>query len=175
MAGLDLPVKLRRGLGNGKVVPAEELSKRLEKFDGDNDGALTRDELIQFLEKSRVGGPWFCQVLAKTLWRIVEERWSQEVESISVEGLGRIINYSMSAPPRPEKRYVLDPEAMAGLKPRQTLEEYRATLAKPASRVESEAQPEPSAAKPRDRGAPPPRAVAPRRPAPRRPAPKPRK
>jgi hypothetical protein len=94
---------------------------------------VTREELVRFLEKNHVGGPWFCQVLSKTLWRIAEERRGQEVESISIEGLGRIINYSMSAPPRPEKRYVLEPEVMQGLKPRQTLEEYRAEQAAIAS------------------------------------------
>jgi hypothetical protein len=178
-------VKLRRGLGNGKVVPAEELSKRLAPYDRDKDGSVTREELVRFLEKNHVGGPWFCQVLSKTLWRIVEERWGQQVESISIEGLGRIINYSMSAPPRPEKRYVLDPEVMQGLKPKQTLEEYRAEQAAiaagkiPAERPKpdgaqdaqhaSAQKPAPSAASapPRARPAPRPAPQPVRRPGPR--------
>lgn len=176
MGGLDLPVKLRRGLGNGKVVPAEELEKRLEPYDRDKDGALTQEELIRFLQKNRVGGPWFCQVLAKTLWRIVEEQSGLEVDSISVPGLGRIINYSMSAPPRPEKRYVLDPEAMQGLKPVQTLEELRAEQEgrpPPPKQKSSAEQPAPSSASPRPRARSKPRAK-PRR-GPRRPGPKPRR
>ncbi len=186
MAGLDLPVKLRRGLGNGKVVPAEELSKRLAPYDRDKDGSVTQEELIRFLEKNRVGGPWFCQVLAKTLWRIVEERWGQEVASISLEGLGRIINYSMSAPPRPEKRYVLEPEAIRGLKPKLTLEEYRAEqqgLPKPVREkppedgaASSASKPASSTAAPRPRPTPRPSPHGARRPAPRPSGrPKPRK
>src|SRR5262245_1146385 len=184
VAGLDLPVKLRRGLGNGKVVPADELAKRLAPYDRDKDGSLTQEELVRFLEKNHVGGPWFCQVLAKTLWRIVEERWAQEVESIPIEGLGRIINFTMSAPPRPEKRYVLDPEAMTGQKPKQTLEEYRASQAgieKPKEQPKVDGTSEParpatSAAQPRPRPAPRPGPPPARRPAPRPTArPKPRK
>jgi hypothetical protein len=178
-------VKLRRGLGNGKVVPAEELAKRLAPYDRDKDGSVTREELVRFLEKNHVGGPWFCQVLSKTLWRIVEERWGQEVESISLEGLGRIIHYSMSAPPRPEKRYVLEPEVMQGLKPRQTLEEYRAEQAAiaegkvpperpkpdgaPVAAAEAPPKPVASSAAPRARPAPRPAPM----PAARRPAPRP--
>jgi len=176
-------VKLRRGLGNGKVVPADELSKRLAPYDRDKDGSVTREELVRFLEKNHVGGPWFCQVLAKTLWRIVEERWGQQVESISVEGLGRIINYSMSAPPRPEKRYVLEPEVMQGLKPKQTLEEYRAEQAAiAAGKVPAEPKKqdgvavESAASKPASTAVPRPAPRPAARPAPRpaaRPAPRP--
>lgn len=176
MAGLDLPVKLRRGLGNGKVVPAEELEKRLEPYDRDKDGAITQEELVRFLQKNRVGGPWFCQVLAKTLWRIVEEQSGLEVDSISVPGLGRIINYSMSAPPRPEKRYILDPEAMQGLKPFKTLEELQAEEeGRPPPKKDGAAKPEQSSAGPRPKPRSRSKARAKPRRKPRRPGPKPRR
>lgn len=105
MAGLDLPIKLRRGLGGGNAVPAEELAKRLVPFDADKDGAVTRAELVQFLIQGRVGGPWFCEVLSRTLWKYVEQRLAVPQPVISVQVLGRIINFAMTRAPRPERRY----------------------------------------------------------------------
>ncbi|MEL7370755.1 MAG: hypothetical protein AAFN74_17680 [Myxococcota bacterium] len=115
VAGLDLPVKLRRGLGKGKVVPAEELTRRLLKFDGDGDGNLNREDLTKFFMHHRVGGPWFCKVVTKTLWDIAEERWSEQIESITANALGRVISYSMARPARRASRYVITPEAVQGL------------------------------------------------------------
>ena len=45
VAGLDLPSKLRNGLGQGKVVPKEVLARWMIPFDKNKDGALTRMEL----------------------------------------------------------------------------------------------------------------------------------
>jgi hypothetical protein len=116
-------VKLRRGLGKGSVVPVEELARRLAPLDGDGDGALVREELARFLVENRVGGPWFCELLAKSLWRTAEDRTlTREVHSISVAGLARVIHFTMSRGPRPERRYVLDPAAMIGLEPRRALD-----------------------------------------------------
>ncbi|MBK8011174.1 MAG: hypothetical protein IPK13_07465 [Deltaproteobacteria bacterium] len=114
MAGLDLPVKLRRGIGNGKVVPEDELARRLKKFDQDGDGALIVGELAEFFKESQVGGPWFSQTVAKTIWRMAEERWARSIPTIAVEALARVIHLSMSQPPRQEKRYVITPEVMQG-------------------------------------------------------------
>lgn len=117
MAGLELPVKLRRGLGQGNVVPADELAKRIKAFDGDADGSITRDELAQFLAKNHVGGPWFCEVVAKTLWKYVEQRMGSPSEKLACDRLGRIIHVAMSRGPRPERRYEITPEGMQGYEP----------------------------------------------------------
>lgn len=122
MAGFDLPVKLRRGLGKGNIVPAEELAQRLKPYDGDGDGALTRGELARFLEESHVGGPWFTGMLAATLWKLAENRFQKAVESIQADALGRVLNFVMARAPGPERRYVLSPEAINGYEPLRTLE-----------------------------------------------------
>jgi hypothetical protein len=117
VAGLELPVKLRRGLGQGNIVPADELAKRIEAFDADADGAITRAELAQFLAKNHVGGPWFCEVVAKTLWKYVEQRMGTPHATLACDRLGRIIHVAMSRGPRPERRYEITPEGMAGYEP----------------------------------------------------------
>lgn len=119
--GLDLPLKLRR-LGNGKVLSADQVIELLTPFDRDGDGEVTQEELTVFLIKSRVGGPWFCQVLSKTLWQIAQDRWGTEVTSMSVETLGQIIAFSMARQGRPAKRYVLTPDAVRGLEPKKDLD-----------------------------------------------------
>ncbi|MCK6552276.1 hypothetical protein L6R52_40980, partial [Myxococcota bacterium] len=121
MAGLDLPIKLRRGLGQGNVVPAEELARRLAAFDADQDKAVSRAELVAFLVKYQVGGPWFCEVVSRTLWKYVEQRLQAAQPSINVDVLGRIIHFAMSRGPRPERRYEITPEGMAGYKPLEPL------------------------------------------------------
>ncbi len=123
MAGLDLPLKMRRGIGQGKVVPVEELVPRLAAFDADKDGALTKEELAQFLMKNRVGGPWFSQMLCKTLWRQAEESWEREFDAIAVEGLAKVVHFTMARMSRPERRYVISPETMHGLTPRVDLDD----------------------------------------------------
>lgn len=146
MAGLELPVKLRRGLGQGNIVPAEELSKRIKAFDGDADGSLTRAELAQFLAKHHVGGPWFCEVVAKTLWKHVEQRAGKDCPTLTVERLGRILNLAMSRGPRPDRRYEITPEGMAGYEPLRPLKRKGEKTA-PAAATAGEAKP--AAAAPR--------------------------
>lgn len=121
VTGLDLPVKLRRGLGNGKVVPAEELARRLAAFDADQDGAVTREELAKFLVQNRCGGPWFCQMVSHNVFATAEDRWTQKVEAMKVVALARIINYTMARANKPVKRYILTPGAVMGLEPKRGL------------------------------------------------------
>lgn len=144
MAGLELPVKLRRGLGQGNVVPADELGKRLKAFDADGDGAVTRDELAQFLAKNHVGGPWFCEVVAKTLWKYVEQRMNATHTKLACDRLGRIIHVAMSRGPRPDRRYEITPEGMAGYEPLRTIrrkDEKAPTEAAPRAATAGQAKP----------------------------------
>lgn len=121
MGGIDLSVKLRKGLGDGNVLTAEEIEQRLASFDGDGDRKLTRGELAAFFQKHRIGGPWFSQAITKNLWAFVEDRTGQGQESIGVELLSKIIHQVMRAPPRPSERYVITPEVMIGLEPKKPL------------------------------------------------------
>lgn len=178
VSGLDLPVKLRRGLGRGKVVPAEELAQRLAEHDEDGDDALTRDDLARFLVQNHCGGPWFCQALAKTIFSLAEERWSRDLDTLPCETLGRVLHYAMSRPHRALRRYVLTPEAVMGFEPKVDLEGNSVLSPPPADGVVPK-RPMPSAPSVVDR---PSRGVAPRRrrpprsrPSPRRPGPRPRK
>lgn len=132
-------MKLRRGLGKGKVVSAEELSRRLAVFDEDKDGSLSREDLQKFLRKGRVGGEWFCRVLVKTMWQIAEDRKGDKVDSITADALGKIIHFTMSRPPSPSKRYVLEPDVMQGYRDPELLDPAEAPSttglgAKPAGR-----------------------------------------
>jgi hypothetical protein len=192
VAGLDLPVKLRRGLGKGNVVPANELAERLRQFDSDKDDALTEDELARFFYHNHVGGPWFCKMVAHTIWNMGEEHYAQEIYSIKADALGRVIHYTMSRAGRPSRRYVLRPEAVNGLEPKLDLD-GNDTMSKvpavPSAKPSSGASPgptsgttsrvEPRAAGPRPAGDPATRntsvpSAAPRpapRPGPRRPGP----
>jgi hypothetical protein len=177
VAGLELPDKLRRGLGGGKVVPADELAKRMAPFDADGDDALTRPELQEFLHKNRVGGVWFCQIMSKTLWKYMEQHVGKECPTITLDMLGKIITFVMSRGPRPERRYEITPEGMTGYKP---LEPLR----RPGERLPGDAKPratprgDPTTPR-RSQNQTPGRASAqgpgrsgPRRPVPRRPGPR---
>jgi hypothetical protein len=141
VAGIDLPVKLRRGLGQGKVVPAEDLATWLAPFDQDKDGEVTRSELATFFHKHRVGGPWFCEVVARTLWKFVEQKLGKELSSLKIDLVARIVNTVMMRGPRPEKRYQIDPEAMTGYKPIQMLQKPGDPLLGPPPRPDSGARP----------------------------------
>lgn len=151
MAGLDLPVKLRRGLGKGSIVPAEELAQRLRTFDGDRDGAVTEDELARFFYHNQVGGPWFCKMFAHTVWNMAEEHYAREIYSIKVEALSKVIHFTMSRSERPTRRYVLTPEAAQGLAPKTDLagnDTTVSTKAVPSEGKKVEPRPAPRAADP---------------------------
>jgi hypothetical protein len=139
VAGLSLPGKLRRGLGNGQIVPAEEIGTRLAPYDADGDGAVTLEELSQFLLDNRVGGPWFSNVLAKTLWRIAEERWLTPVRNMRVAALANIIHFSMTYPEGPSHRYVISGEVMVGLAPKRRVGEPPEPAPPPKPKVEASA------------------------------------
>lgn len=122
VSGLDLPVKLRRALGQGAIVSAEVLVTRLTPYDKDGSGALDREQLTRFLIENRVGGPWFCQMMAHNVFRTAEDRWSMDVASIKIVALARIINYTMARVSKPVKRYVLTPDVVNGLEPKRGLD-----------------------------------------------------
>jgi hypothetical protein len=125
VGGVDLSIKLRNALGKGKIVPVEELIKWMTPFDEDKDGELTRPELAAFFHKYRVGGQWFAQVVAKTIWGFVQTKLAKEVSTIRMEYIARIINMVMKRAPRPEKRYEISPEAMVGYAPIKPLTKQR--------------------------------------------------
>lgn len=126
VGGFDVQVKLRRGIGGGKPVPEEELIERLKPFDKDNDGAIDRAELAEFFKKHRVGGPWLCNMLAGSIWKIAEISYVEKVAWIKIEGVAKLIHMFMSQPPRRPKRVRITPEGAQGYEPLETLEDFRA-------------------------------------------------
>jgi len=122
VTGLDLSVKLRRALGQGKIVPAEELVAKFTPYDTSGEGALNREQLAKFLFDHRVGGPWFCQMMSHNVFRTAEQRWSMDVQSIKIVALARIVHYTMARAVKPVKRYVLTPAAVNGLEPLKALD-----------------------------------------------------
>ena len=85
MAGLDFPGKLRRGLGDGQIVAADVIKKKLLPFDRDNDGCVTEPELAAFLQKHGCGGPWFCKMLTQMVWKGASDWAQKQVEMLKVE------------------------------------------------------------------------------------------
>jgi len=122
VAGLDLSSKLRRGLGKGKIVPAEFVAERMAAFDLDGDGALTQEELAEFLKKHRVGGPWFCDMVARTLWNFCTSWFSKDVTWIKISALAWMIHNAMKDRPRPARRYKITPESAMGYVPLEPME-----------------------------------------------------
>jgi hypothetical protein len=114
VAGLDFPSKLRRGIGQGQVVSAEQLLKLITPFDADNDGYVTKPELVEFLKRSAVGGPWFCEWMANTFWEICERWLARQVPGIKVDLIARLLHETMKAQPRPAKRIRITPEGANG-------------------------------------------------------------
>jgi hypothetical protein len=157
--GLELASKLRRSLGRGKILPQEEIAAKMAAFDTDDDEALTQEELVLFLMKYRVGGKWFCEMVAKTLWNFCKAWYSRDVTWIKIEPLSWMVFNAMHDRQRPVRRYKITPEGAMGYVPLEPLEGSR-ILSEPkksdASPATSEASPE---AEPR-----PPRRAGPRRP-----------
>jgi hypothetical protein len=149
VAGVDLPIKLRNALGQGKVVPVEELARRLAPFDANQDGDITRQELATFFQKSRLGGPWFGQVVAKTLWGFVQTKLGKDVEAIKIELVAKIIHTVMRRGPRPEKRYEITPESMVGYAPMKEFEKRPKVLGPAPQLGGTSPQPTSQEAKPR--------------------------
>jgi hypothetical protein len=130
---------LRRGLGQGKVVAAEDLARSIAPFDANKDGEISRTELVAYLHKHKVGGPWFCDVVSRTLWKFVEQRLGKEFPTLKIDLVARILNTTMRRGPRLERRYQIDPEAMVGYKPIQFLR--RPGDPPPPARAPSDAKP----------------------------------
>ena len=184
--GLELASKLRRSLGRGKIISQEDIAKKMVEFDQDNDEALTQEELSQFLMKYRVGGKWFCEMVAKTLWNFCKSWYSRDVTWIKIEALSYMVFAAMHDRARPVRRYKITPEGAMGYVPLEPmegsriLEEPKTKAASPRSAGRSAPPrargrrgprrgPPRSGARPRAR---PSGRSGPRRPGPRRPGPR---
>jgi hypothetical protein len=175
VAGLDLPTKLRRSLGQGRILDVEEVVERLRPYDKDGDGRLTKTELGLCLGEVGLGGPWFCDMFAGTVWRKAQQTFEREVASLPVPLLARVLHFAMARAERPTRRYVITPEAVRGEAPRvdaknEPVDEPFADIARGA-KTKPAGKPRGAPARPPERG-PAPRGPAPRGPAPRGPAPR---
>jgi hypothetical protein len=122
VAGVNLPDKLRRGLGQGKAVPWESIADRMREFDSDKDDALTKQELAEFLNKSGAGGTWFSKVVADTCWRALESNFSEPITWIKIPVLAYWTSEFMKLPPRKAKRIRITPEGAQGYEPLEYLD-----------------------------------------------------
>ncbi len=161
MAGFDLPMKLRRSLGGGRICPEDHLIERLARYDGDNDGRLTPDELSRCLEDAGLGGSWYCGMLAKTMFKTTRVGLD-DAPSLRITALARVLHHGMSRVERPVRRYVISPEVMSGNAPRVGLDK------KPVDAPSPDAKSALRPAAPRPEG---PRGPAPRPEGPRSPGP----
>ncbi|MEL6184946.1 MAG: hypothetical protein AAFU79_10005 [Myxococcota bacterium] len=158
VAGLDLPAKLRRSLGAGQVLEPEAIAERLAAHDQDGDGRLSKAELCRFLGQAGLGGPWFCEMFAGTVWKKAQNAFEKEVASLDLNLLARVLHFAMARTSAPGRRYVITPEAFRGEAPR--VDEKNAPVdvvapdlaaARPPARGPS-ASPRPRAAPARPRG-----------------------
>ncbi len=117
MAGLDVPSKLRRGIGQGNVIPAEVIGRKMLAYDEDRDGALLQHEAARFLLDHGVGGPWFCDMVARTLWNFCTTWFSRDVTWIKISALAWMLHNAMKAQPRAPRRYRITPEGAMGYVP----------------------------------------------------------
>jgi len=117
VAGLDIPSKLRRALGGGKPISAEQLSAKLAAFDKDQDGALTRDELAQAFVAFGCGGPWFCAIMARNVWTFCEMVVPPPINWIKITLLGPALAQFMQQQPRKAKRVAITPAGAYGWEP----------------------------------------------------------
>ena len=100
----------------------EFVAERMAAFDTDGDGALTQEELAEFLKKNRVGGPWFCDMVARTLWNFCTSWFSKDVTWIKISALAWMIHNAMKDRPRPARRYKITPESAMGYVPLEPME-----------------------------------------------------
>lgn len=151
VAGFDIPTRLRRSVGRGKVIPVSVLEPQLRAIDGDRDGHLTKLELSGFFLDHGFGGSWLCQVLTATIWKAVDPALHEPKPTVEVPLLARVIHLLMARKPRPSKRYTIKPEMF---RPQVPQEEQAATLvAAPVAerRVKPSAKPTAKPAGPRKR------------------------
>ena len=159
--GLELASKLRRSLGRGKIIPREAIAEKMAEFDHDNDDALTQEELVMFLLKYRVGGKWFCEMVAKTLWNFCKSWYSRDVTWIKIEALSYMVFSAMHDRARPVRRYKITPEGAMGYVPLEPMEGSRILeepkSPPPGSGGEARRPRGRARSAPRGRGRPPPR------------------
>ena len=103
----------------------EAIAEKMADFDSDQDGALTQEELSLFLLKYRVGGKWFCEMVAKTLWNFCKSWYSRDVTWIKIEALSYMVFTSMHDRARPVRRYKITPEGAMGYVPLEPMEGSR--------------------------------------------------
>ena len=118
MAGLDISAKLRRSLGQGSILSDEEVAEQLSSYDADGDGRVSKLELSQYFVANGLGGPWFCEMFATTIWRKVDQSFEEPIVGVAISALGRAIHQVMSQTQRPTRRYVITPEVFRGEAPR---------------------------------------------------------
>jgi hypothetical protein len=140
--------QLRRTVGQGAVLSADALASRLAELDDDGDGALRFEQLVTFFRAARLGGPFLCRVVAKGVRKTLEDRELRPLETFPVPDLARIVHSAMAAPPRPDRRYRIDPEALRGFEPLTDLEGNPIERRSPVSQVD----PEPPASAPQAGG-----------------------
>ena len=122
VASFDLPVSLRKSLGDGEALAEEAIVEALTPFDEDGDGALDRKQLGEFFKDREIAGPWVCEVLAATVWRNMEGWWATEMQTISITAIASMIHLAMHQAPRPDERWVIEPYAALGLEPKKPLD-----------------------------------------------------
>ena len=125
MPGLDLSAKLRRALGKGQIAPREAIAAKMVKYDSDDDGALLQHEFSAFLKANNVGGRWFCDMVAKTLWNFCTTWYSKDVTWIKIDALAWMLNNSMRERAQPIRRYKITPEGAMGYVPLEPMEGSR--------------------------------------------------
>jgi len=117
VAGLDIPSKLRRALGNGKVIPYEAVLAKLQPYDKDGDGALSQKELAEAFVGFGCGGPWFCSIMAKAIWQACESVIPPPVLWIKTTLVAVSVWQFMQLQPRQARRVRVTPEAAYGWEP----------------------------------------------------------
>ena len=122
MAGVDLPDKLRKGLGQGKPVSWEIIAEKMRPFDRNNTSGLNKAELAEFLHKNGAGGIWFCKLTAETLWKAIESNFAEPVHWIKIEVLAFWTSEFMKWQPRRAKRVRITPESATGYEPLEYLD-----------------------------------------------------
>ena len=151
MPGFDLRVALRKALGGGEIPSLEAIADALRTVDADGDGALTQEEILGFFVARRVAGKWLAELLAKASWQIAEHQAKGTLDTLPIETIAWAIHDAASHPLRPERRYIIDPEEVLGLKVDDMLSEPTAAGAP------SKPPPEPQSGRPEPRRPPRPR------------------
>lgn len=123
MAGLDVGEQLRKSLGRGQVLSAEALSDLLANHaEPDDPDQIRFDGLVSFLTENRFAGGFLCRVVARGVWKTAENQHLQPQHALSRSRVAQVLHSAMASPPRPERRYRIEPDALRGLKPLEDLD-----------------------------------------------------